>query len=289
MMSTMSAARTTTSSSHVVVVARRQQQNKQRMTMMMCRAQTSSSSSSSEEKQQKNSIAQQLGQGLSALALASTMSLAPVDAANASEIEILQTPAPTAGYIVDDAGIMSRASAGQINKTLKELEDQTGYHLNVITVRKLVFEQDPYAFGDKVLETWYPTLEEGNNKGNLLLVKTAKEAAVVGGPQFLKAVGDDVLESVLTKNVPINLEYEKFNEALTSSVDRIAAVLEGKPDPGPPTKFEKDTSRTFKTKEETGAKREVFSNVVVGLLVISFVVPMLQYFGYVTGDPDFDD
>lgn len=289
MMSTMSAARTTTSSSHVVV-ARRQQQNKQRMTMMMCRAQTSSSSSSSdEEKQQKNSIAQQLGQGLSALALASTMSLAPVDAANASEIEILQTPAPTAGYIVDDAGIMSRASAGQINKTLKELEDQTGYHLNVITVRKLVFEQDPYAFGDKVLETWYPTLEEGNNKGNLLLVKTAKEAAVVGGPQFLKAVGDDVLESVLTKNVPINLEYEKFNEALTSSVDRIAAVLEGKPDPGPPAKFEKDTSRTFKTKEETGAKREVFSNVVVGLLVISFVVPMLQYFGYVTGDPDFDD
>lgn len=285
MMSTMSAARTT--SSHVVV-ARRQQQNKQRMTMM-CRAQTSSSSSSSEEKQQKNSIAQQLGQGLSALALASTMSLAPVDAANASEIEILQTPAPTAGYIVDDAGIMSRASAGQINKTLKELEDQTGYHLNVITVRKLVFEQDPYAFGDKVLETWYPTLEEGNNKGNLLLVKTAKEAAVVGGPQFLKAVGDDVLESVLTKNVPINLEYEKFNEALTSSVDRIAAVLEGKPDPGPPAKFEKDTSRTFKTKEETGAKREVFSNVVVGLLVISFVVPMLQYFGYVTGDPDFDD
>ena len=288
MMSTMSAARTTTSSSHVVV-ARRQQRNKQRMTMMMCRAQTSSSSSSSEEKQQKNSIAQQLGQGLSALALASTMSLAPVDAANASEIEILQTPAPTAGYIVDDAGIMSRASAGQINKTLKELEDQTGYHLNVITVRKLVFEQDPYAFGDKVLETWYPTLEEGNNKGNLLLVKTAKEAAVVGGPQFLKAVGDDVLESVLTKNVPINLEYEKFNEALTSSVDRIAAVLEGKPDPGPPAKFEKDTSRTFKTKEETGAKREVFSNVVVGLLVISFVVPMLQYFGYVTGDPDFDD
>jgi len=161
--------------------------------------------------------------------------------------------------------------------------------LNVITVRKLVFEQDPYAFGDKVLETWYPTLEEGNTKGNFLLVKSAKEAAVVGGPQFLKAVGNDVLDSILSKNVPINLEYEKFNEAMTSSIDRIAAVLEGKEDPGPPTKYEKDMSRTFKTREETGAKREVFSNVVVGLLVISFVVPMLQYFGYVTGDPDFDD
>ena len=235
-------------------------------------------------------LLERLGLGASALALASAMSLTScVDAAKASEIEILQTPAPTEGYIVDDAGIMSRASAGAINKTLKELEDQTGYHLNVITVRKLVFEQDPYAFGDKVLETWYPTLEEGNTKGNFLLVKSAKEAAVVGGPQFLKAVGNDVLDSILSKNVPINLEYEKFNEAMTSSIDRIAAVLEGKEDPGPPTKYEKDMSRTFKTREETGAKREVFSNVVVGLLVISFVVPMLQYFGYVTGDPDFDD
>jgi uncharacterized membrane protein YgcG len=258
------------------------------------RTKNSSSDEDDDEKmiKKKQHFVEQLGRGVSAFALASAMSLSPismVDSANASEIEILQTPAPTSVYIVDDAGIMSRASAGSINKTLKELEDQTGYHLNVITVRKLVFEQDPYAFGDKVLETWYPTLEEGNNKGNFLLVKTAKEAAVVGGPKFLKAVGDDVLESVLSKNVPINLEYEKFNEALTSSVDRIAAVLEGKPDPGPPAKFEKDNSRTFKTKEETGAKREVFSNVVVGLLVISFVVPMLQYFGYVTGDPDFDD
>ena len=277
----MHATTTTTSSSHNQTSSR-----------------TKNSSSSDEDDDEKmmkkkQHFVEQLGRGVSAFALASAMSLSPismvVDSANASEIEILQTPAPTSGYIVDDAGIMSRASAGSINKTLKELEDQTGYHLNVITVRKLVFEQDPYAFGDKVLETWYPTLEEGNNKGNFLLVKTAKEAAVVGGPKFLKAVGDDVLESVLSKNVPINLEYEKFNEALTSSVDRIAAVLEGKPDPGPPAKFEKDNSRTFKTKEETGAKREVFSNVVVGLLVISFVVPMLQYFGYVTGDPDFDD
>ena len=53
-------------------------------------------------------------------------------------------------------------------------------------MRKLVFEQDPFAFGDKVLETWYPTLEEGNNKGNLLLVKNTKEGAIVGGPAFLR-------------------------------------------------------------------------------------------------------
>ena len=135
---------------------------------------------------------------------------------------------------MDDSGLLSRAASGTINARLKELEDTTGYHVNVITVRKLVFEQDPFAFGDKVLETWYPTLEEGNNKGNLLLVKNTKEGAIVGGPAFLKGVGNDVLDSILSKNIPINLEDEKYGEALTSSVDRIVAALEGKADPGLP-------------------------------------------------------
>jgi len=224
------------------------------------------------------------------LGAAASLALGAPDVATAAELEILQTPAPAAlkGYIVDDSQLLSRAASGSINSRLKELEETTGYHVNVITVRKLVFEQDPFAFGDKVLETWYPTLEDGNNKGNLLLVKNTKEGAIVGGPAFLKGVGNDVLDSILSKNIPINLDEEKYGEALTSSVDRIVAALEGKADPGPPAKYEKSREKTYKTKEETNEKREVFSNVVIGLLVISFVVPMVQYFGYVAGDPDWD-
>ena len=224
------------------------------------------------------------------LGAAASLALGAPDVATAAELEILQTPAPASlkGYIVDDGQLLSRAASGSINSRLKELEEATGYHVNVITVRKLVFEQDPFAFGDKVLETWYPTLEEGNNKGNLLLVKNTKEGAVVGGPAFLKGVGNDVLDSILSKNIPINLDEEKYGEALTSSVDRIVAALEGKADPGPPVKYEKSKEKTYKTKEETNEKREIFSNVVIGLLVISFVVPMVQYFGYVAGDPDWD-
>ena len=223
------------------------------------------------------------------LGAAASLALGAPDVATAAELEILQTPAPASlkGYIVDDGQLLSRAASGSINSRLKELEEATGYHVNVITVRKLVFEQDPFAFGDKVLETWYPTLEEGNNKGNLLLVKNTKEGAVVGGPAFLKGVGNDVLDSILSKNIPINLDEEKYGEALTSSVDRIVAALEGKADPGPPVKYEKSREKTYKTKEETNEKRGLL-NVVIGLLVISFVVPMVQYFGYVAGDPDWD-
>ena len=46
---------------------------------------------------------------------------------------------------------------------LIELKKTTGYHLNVVTMRKLQFTPDPFEFSDKVLENWYPTLEQGNN------------------------------------------------------------------------------------------------------------------------------
>ncbi len=227
--------------------------------------------------------------GVVGLAACAALGMATPAMTRAGELEIMQTPRLEDGYVVDDAGLLSRSSATAINKSLKELEDQTGYRLNVVTVRKLVFETDPFAFGDKVLEKWYPTVEEGNNKGNLLLVKSTKDGALVGGPKFLKAVGDDLIDSVLTSNYGVNLEQEKYNEALVSSVKRVAAVLEGKADPGPPEKFEAAKGSNFKTRSETNEKRDVFANVVIGLLVISFVVPMLQYAGYVVGDPDFDE
>ncbi len=34
---------------------------------------------------------------------------------------------------------------------------------------------------------WYPTVEEGGNKGVLLMVTTSKDGAVTGGPKFMKA------------------------------------------------------------------------------------------------------
>ena len=144
------------------------------------------------------------------LGAAASITFGSVNAVSAAELEILQTPPPESGrgYIVDDGGLLSRAASGAINTKLAALEKETGFHVNVITIRKLVFEQDPFAFGDKVLETWYPTIEVGSNKGNLLLVKSSKEGAIVGGPAFLKGVGDDILDSILSKTFRITLKMK---------------------------------------------------------------------------------
>ena len=55
-------------------------------------------------------------------------------------------------------------------------------------MRKLETESDAFAFGDKLIEKWYGTVEKGSNKGILLVVTTNKDGALTGGPKFLKVL-----------------------------------------------------------------------------------------------------
>ena len=43
----------------------------------------------------------------------------------------------------------------------------------------------------------------------------------------LQAVGDQLIDSVVTKNIPVFTTEEKYNETVISSVDRISAKLQG--------------------------------------------------------------
>lgn len=53
-----------------------------------------------------------------------------------------------------------------------------------------------------MLEKWYPTVEEGNNKGIVVLVTAQKEGAITGGPAFIQAVGDTILDATVSENLP---------------------------------------------------------------------------------------
>jgi uncharacterized membrane protein YgcG len=156
-----------------------------------------------------------------------------------------------------------------------------GYRVVVVTLRKLQFDSDAFAFADKVIERWYPTAADGNKKAVLVLVKGSKEGALVAGPELSKKLGSALVDSITGENIPILSEQEKFGEALSSSLRRVSAKLSGAADPGPPVVQTVKTGSNFKSKEETGDKRGSYALVVGGLLVIAFVVPMVQYYGYI--------
>jgi uncharacterized membrane protein YgcG len=83
-----------------------------------------------------------------------------------------------------------------------------------------------------VVENWYPTPEEGDKKGVLVVVTAGKEGALSGGKSFMTAIGDDLIDSIVSDNIPIFTEEEKYNQTVTSSVDRLAAKLQGQEVPG---------------------------------------------------------
>lgn len=202
----------------------------------------------------------------------------------ASEFALLEEPTPTKKYLIDDAGVVNKTTRGELNRDLSILETSTGYRLEVVTVRRLEAEPDAFLFGDRLIETWYPTVEEGTKKGVLLVVTSAKDGAVTGGPAFLRAVGDPLIDSIVSDNIPIFTEQEKYNETITSSVKRIAAQLKGEEVPAAPERADNTRRRTYKTKEESDATKNVTTTIVVTLLGISVVVPMLQFYGYTAED-----
>ncbi|XP_073296197.1 UPF0603 protein At1g54780, chloroplastic-like [Primulina huaijiensis] len=226
-----------------------------------------------------------VNQGIAALAISLALNFScPIltDSALASEFDVLSDGPPAESFVVDDAGVLSRVTKSDLKRLLSDLESRKGYHINVVTVRKLTSKADAFEYADQVLERWYPTVEEGNNKGIIVLVTSQKEGAITGGPEFIKAVGDSVLDATVSENLPVLAVEEKYNEALFSAAKRLVAAIDGLPDLGGPKAKDNKRESNFKTKEETEEKRGQFSLVVGGLLVIAFVVPMAQYYAYVS-------
>jgi len=151
----------------------------------------------------------------------------------ADEFSILFNPKPEDSgiYVLDDAKVL-KASRSAINEKLKKLHAKTGFDLFVVTTKKISTIPDPYEFADKTLETWYPSLELGDRKGVLLLVTRNKEGAITGGPAFMNALDPAILDTIMDTTIPTLTAEEKFNQAASNAVDRIAAFLEGEIDPG---------------------------------------------------------
>ncbi|KAJ8529466.1 hypothetical protein K7X08_036301 [Anisodus acutangulus] len=224
-------------------------------------------------------------QGLAALAISLALNLCPVvssGSALASEFDVLNEGPPKDSYVVDDANVLSRVTKSDLKALLSDVENRKGFHINIITVRKLTSKADAFEYADTVLEKWYPSVEQGNDKGIVVLVTSQKEGAITGGPDFVKAVGDTVLDATVSENLPVLATEEKYNEAIFSTARRLVAAIDGLPDPGGPQVKDNKRESNFKSREETDEKRGQFTLVVGGLLVIAFVVPMAQYYAYVS-------
>ena len=221
-------------------------------------------------------IGQRLLLFVSVIVLAIQLFVTPAHATGVSEV-----PKPKAGtWIVDQAEVLSRSNEGKIATVLKDLAKQTGNEVRLVTIHRLDYGETIETFTNKLFDLWFPTAEAGTNQTVLVLDNLTNNVALHAGETVKTKLSDDVAQSVTQETVLIPLkEGNKYNQALLGASDRLAAVLSGRPDPGPPVLTDNvQVEGTFATPEET--KESNATVWVIGFLIVATVVPMATYYFY---------
>ena len=176
--------------------------------------------------------------------------------------------------VIDDADVFSRASRSELESRLEALtEDRVDAH--VITVRRLDYGYSLDAFGDQLVENWSSS---GQEPLLLLLLETQnKRAAIVTEDSLQTQLPPALLKSTArtTMSIPLR-EGDRYRQSSLDGINRLAVVLGGGEDPGPPEEIVRTTLPTnIPTQAETEESNA--TTWVIVLLVLGTIIPMATW------------
>ena len=199
----------------------------------------------------------------------------------ASATGVYQIPSLTADtWILDQGDVISRLNEGQISKAFKDLAQETGNEVRIVTVHRFDYGETPESFAKGLFSKWFPTVAEQSNQVLLLIDTVTNGIAIISGDQIKSVLTDSIAQSVAEETLGAALrDGDKYNQGFLDVSDRLVAVLSGKPDPGPPQIKEiVQVAGTFTKAEETDQGNA--TAWVVGLLIAATVIPMATYYIY---------
>ena len=179
--------------------------------------------------------------------------------------------------VLDSADVLSRAGKNEIETRLNQLESSK-VDARVITVRKLDYGMSLTGFGEELVERWSNNDNTSERPLILFLEETQnKQAAVVVSAELSDQLPDALLRSTArtTMSQPMR-DGERFRQASMDGIERIAVVLNGGEDPGPPIQIERTALPTNVPTVEETSESNAFTWVIV-LLVVGTIVPMATW------------
>ena len=179
--------------------------------------------------------------------------------------------------VLDSADVLSRAGKNEIETRLNQLESSK-VDARVITVRKLDYGLSLTGFGEELVERWSNNDNTSERPLILFLEETQnKQAAVVVSAELSDQLPDALLRSTArtTMSQP-KRDGERFRQASMDGIERIAVVLNGGEDPGPPIQIERTALPTNVPTVEETSESNAFTWVIV-LLVVGTIVPMATW------------
>jgi uncharacterized protein len=209
-----------------------------------------------------------------------TSGLVALPASATGMYQMPPTP-PDRSRVLDDGEILSRLNEGQISKQFDAVAEKTGYQPWLVTIHRLDYGLTIEDFTNQLFEKWFPSPEAQANQVLIAIDNVTNNAGIRIGEAVKSLLTDDIAASVVNDTIQVPLiQGDKYNQALLDASDRVATVLSGEPDPGPPV-FDNsvDVERTYKTAEETDTFNSTI--VVVVLLILATVIPMVTYYWYI--------
>ncbi|WP_246564282.1 photosystem II repair protein Psb32 [Leptothoe spongobia] len=193
--------------------------------------------------------------------------------------------APNAdNWVLDDAKQITRLNESNLNKDLKKLAEATGQEVRYVTIHRLDYGETAQSFSEQLFKRWFPTAEAGANQTVVVLDDVTNNIGLTSGEETAALLPEEIAESITqeTMKAPL-LKSNSYNRAFSDATIRLASVLAGEPDPGPPLIEETiNVEGTFATAEETEENRTFSTWVVVVLLILATVIPMVTYYWYIS-------
>lgn len=187
-------------------------------------------------------------------------------------------------WVLDDAKQITRLNESNLNKDLKKLAVATGQEVRYVTIHRLDYGETAQSFSEQLFNRWFPTPEAGANQTVIVLDDVTNNIGLTSGEETVALLPEELAESITqeTMKAPL-LKSNSYNRAFGDATIRLAAVLAGEPDPGPPVIEETiNVEGTFATAEETEENRKISTWVVVILLILATVIPMATYYWYLS-------
>jgi uncharacterized protein len=198
---------------------------------------------------------------------------------------VYEVPAVSAGvpsWVIDKADVLSLSTKGAVKGTLEQLAKQTGKEVRFVTIHRLDYGDTIQTFTDKLFKKWFATDAERANQALIVLDNVTNTIGIHTGAEVKSTLTDAIATSITTETMQAPLRSgNKYNQAFVDGADRLAAVLSGQADPGPPVIISTpEVGRTYLKAEETEANRTNFLVIVIGLLIIATVIPMATWWWY---------
>jgi uncharacterized protein len=221
-------------------------------------------------------VGHRLRHQISALLLASmlllgSMGLAP--AAWATGVADFTEQAPSS-HVIDTADLLSRAANTELDRRL-ETFGGSDLDARLVTLRRLDYGLSLDGLGQGLLQRW--STPNGPQQLLLLIESQNNSAAVVASDGLAERLPQELLSStaISTMGLPLR-EGARYRQASLDALERLAPVLQGEADPGPPQLQERLPIETnIPTREETASSNALLWVVV--LLVVGTLVPMITW------------